>query len=158
MAQASFISHGLAAQNRKARHDFTIMETFEAGIMLHGSEVKSLRMGRATIIESYAGQREGELYLFNAYIPEYQPTVMAFSHETRRPRKLLMKRREMAKILMAVAREGMTLIPLAIRFNDRGYAKVDLGLAKGKKNHDKRDAEKARDWQREKSRVMRDKG
>jgi len=147
----------IAAQNRKARHDFTIVDTVEAGIMLVGTEVKSLRAGKATITESYAGPSGDALWLFNAYIPEYQSS-MPFPHETRRPRKLLLRKREMAKLASAVAKEGMTLVPLDIHFNERGIAKVNLGLAKGKKNYDKREADKKRDWSREKARVMRDKG
>jgi len=147
----------IAAQNRKARHDFTIVDTVEAGIMLVGTEVKSLRAGKATITESYAGGRDDGLWLFNAYIPEYQSS-MPFPHETRRPRKLLLKKREMVKLMTAIAKEGMTLVPLDIHFNERGIAKVAIGLAKGKKNYDKRDADKKRDWEREKARVMRDKG
>jgi len=147
----------IASQNRKARHDFTIVDTVEAGIMLVGTEVKSLRAGKGTITESYAGNRDDGLWLFNAYIPEYQSS-MPFPHETRRPRKLLLRKREMVKLMTAIAKEGMTLVPLDIHFNDRGIAKVALGLAKGKKNYDKRDADKKRDWEREKARVMRDKG
>ncbi|MBF0130741.1 MAG: SsrA-binding protein SmpB [Alphaproteobacteria bacterium] len=145
------------AQNRKARHDYFIEDTIEAGLILLGSEVKSLRHGRATIGECYAGPKGDDLYLFNAYIPEYQGGSF-FTHETRRPRKLLLRSREIARLKMAVAREGMTLVPLSLYFNDRGIAKVRLGLAKGKKNYDKRESDKARDWQREKARVMRAKG
>lgn len=147
----------IAAQNRRARHDYFIEDTIEAGIMLVGTEVKSLRQGKANISEAYAGQMEGELYLFNAYIPEYQSRTF-FTHETRRPRKLLVHKRELRRLLMAIGREGMTLVPLTIHFNPRGIAKVGLGLAKGKKKHDRRDAEKERDWKREKARVMRAKG
>ncbi|MBY0430724.1 MAG: SsrA-binding protein SmpB [Rhodospirillales bacterium] len=158
MARGSdLITSGVAAQNRRARFDYAIQETFEAGIMLVGTEVKSLRHGRANITESYAGPQGGELFLFNAYIPEYQSRVV-LSHETKRPRKLLLHRREVRKILIGIGREGMTLIPLSIFFNDRGIAKIQLGLAKGKKLHDKRAAEKERDWEREKSRVLRDRG
>ena len=148
----------IAAQNRKARHEFTIVDTFEAGIILVGTEVKALRAGKGNINEAYAGpSKEGEVFLYNAYIPEYQ-SAMPFPHETRRPRKLLLHRREMRKLSMAVAKEGMTLVPLDIHFNPRGIAKVLLGLAKGKKHADKREADKKRDWAREKARLMRDKG
>jgi SsrA-binding protein len=147
----------IAAQNRKARHEYSIVDTIEAGIMLMGTEVKSLRAGKANINEAYAGPNGGEVWLYNAYIPEYQ-SKMPFPHETRRPRKLLMHRRELRKLSMAVAKEGMTLVPLDIHFNGRGIAKVLLGLAKGRKHHDKREADKQRDWAREKARVMRDKG
>jgi SsrA-binding protein len=157
MARPTLIAGRIASENRRARHDFAIVDTIEAGIMLVGTEVKSLRTGRANITESYAGQQEGALYLFNAYIPEYQAKTF-FTHETRRPRKLLVHRKELNKMLGAIGREGMTLVPLDIHFNDRGIAKVTIGLAKGKKLHDKRAAEKERDWQREKSRVLRNRG
>ena len=155
MAREALIAGRIAAENRKARHDYAIVDTVEAGIMLAGTEVKSLRSGRSNITDSYAGEQNGELYLFNAYIPEYQ-SRSAFGHETRRPRKLLVRKRELRKLLGAVSREGMTLVALDIHFTDRGYAKVLLGLARGKKLHDKRAAEKERDWQREKARVLRD--
>lgn len=157
MPKPTLIAGKIAAENRKARHEYSIQDTLEAGIMLEGTEVKSLRLGRAQLAEAYAGQKEGELYLFNAYIPEYQVKT-AFTHEVRRPRKLLVHKKEMRKLVGAITREGMTLVPLTIFFNDRGIAKVSLGLAKGRKLHDKRAAEKERDWSREKSRLMRDKG
>jgi len=125
--------------------------------MLMGSEVKSLRSGKANIGESYAGPINGELFLVNAYIPEYTQAVQAFAHETKRPRKLLVHRTELRKLLASVTREGMTLVPLSIYFNDRGIAKVSLAVAKGRKLHDKRQAAKERDWSREKARVLRDK-
>ncbi|MBI4969416.1 MAG: SsrA-binding protein SmpB [Rhodospirillales bacterium] len=146
-----------AAQNRKARFEYSIEDSLEAGIMLAGTEVKALRLGKGNIAEAYAGPMGGELYLFNAYIPEYQ-SRSPFGHEPRRPRKLLVRKREMTKLLGAVTREGMTLVPLSIYFNARGIAKVNLGLAKGKKRHDKRESEKERDWQREKGRLMRNRG
>ncbi|MBI2241376.1 MAG: SsrA-binding protein SmpB [Magnetospirillum gryphiswaldense] len=144
----------IAAQNRKARHEYTIVDTIEAGIMLVGTEVKSLRAGKGNINEAFAGPNGDELILYNAYIPEYQ-AKMPFPHETRRPRKLLLHRRELRKLVGAIAKEGMTLVPLDIHFNDRGIAKVQLGLAKGRKAHDKREAIKQRDWNREKARVLR---
>ncbi len=147
----------IAAQNRKARHEYSIIDTVEAGIMLVGTEVKSLRAGKGNINEAYAGPRDDAIWLYNAYIPEYQ-AKMPFPHETRRPRKLLLHKRELRKLAGAVAKEGMTLVPLDIHFTDRGMAKVLLGLAKGKKAHDKREAVKQRDWQREKARVLRDRG
>ncbi len=147
----------IAAQNRKARHDYFIVDTVEAGIMLMGTEVKSLRAGKGNISEAYAGPSGDEIWLFNAYIPEYQ-SRMPFPHETRRPRKLLLHTREARKLLGAIAKDGMTLVPLDIHFTDRGIAKVALGLARGKKHHDRREAEKKRDWNREKARVMREKG
>jgi SsrA-binding protein len=148
----------LAAQNRRARFDYFIDDKLEAGIMLAGTEVKSLRSGKASINESYAGERDGELYLFNAYIPEYNLAGKFFQHEVRRPRKLLVRRRELDKLLGSIRREGVTLIPMSIYFNDRGIAKVEIGVARGKKKGDKRETEKARDWAREKGRLLRDKG
>ena len=147
----------IAADNRKARHNYFIEETFEAGIALTGTEVKSLRGGHATIGESYAQPKDGEIFLINAYIPEYTEGNR-FNHEPRRVRKLLLHKRQIARLSQAVDREGMTLVPLKIVFNAKGRAKVELGLAKGKKLHDKRDTEKKRDWEREKGRLMRDKG
>lgn len=155
--KSSLISHGLAAQNRKARFDYTIKEQVEAGIVLKGPEVKSLRAGRATLTEAWAGEREGELYLFNAYIPEYQGGVLS-RFEPRAPRKLLVKRKEMNRLLGAVGRDGMTLVPLDIHFNERGMAKVQLGLGAGRNKADKRHAIAARDWQRDKARLMRERG
>ncbi len=152
------LSHGnIAAQNRKARHDYFIEENFEAGIMLTGTEVKSLRAGRATITEAYAGEKGGELHLLNAYIPEYS-AAGHFSHEPRRPRKLLMHKREISRLFGAIHRNGMTLVPLTIHFNERGIAKVGLALARGKQRADKRATVKDRDWQRQKARLMRGKG
>ena len=150
-------NYKIAADNRKARYNFEIGETFEAGIALSGTEVKSLRGGKATIGESYAGEKNGEIFLVNAYIPEYLQGHQ-FNHETKRPRKLLLHRREVNKLIGAVQREGMTIVPLKIYFNEKGRAKVEIALARGKKLHDKRETEKARDWSREKARVMRDKG
>ncbi len=147
----------IAAQNRRARHEYFIISEVEAGIMLVGTEVKSLRVGKGNINEAFAGPMNDELYLFNAYIPEYQ-SKMPFPHETRRPRKLLLHKREMAKLMGAITKDGMTLVPLDIHFAQRGIAKVQLGLAKGKKLHDKREAIKERDWNRDKARLMRDKG
>ena len=144
----------LVAQNRKAFHDYAIDERIEAGLMLTGTEVKSLREGRATITEAHAGDMDGEIYLFNAYIPEFHGGNR-YNHEVRRPRKLLLRRREADRLKGAVRRDGMTLVPLALYFTARGWAKVEIGLAKGKKAHDKRQAIKERDWQREKQRVIR---
>ena len=145
------------AENRKARYNYEIIETFEAGIALEGSEVKSLREGKANIAESYASPEDGELYLINSSIQEYKQ-ANRFNHEERRPRKLLMHKREIARLIGATEREGMTLVPLRLYFNDRGIAKVELALAKGRKLHDKREAEKARDWQRQKARLLRERG
>jgi SsrA-binding protein len=144
----------VVAQNRKAFHNYFIEERHEAGIVLTGTEVKSLRAGRATIAEAYGGEMGGELYLLNAYIPEYDKGHQ-FNHEVRRPRKLLMHRREMAKLFIAVQRKGMTLVPLSLYFTPRGIAKVELGVARGKQLHDKRASVKERDWQREKERLLR---
>ncbi len=145
------------AENRKARHSYDIIETFEAGIALEGSEVKSLREGKANIAESYASPENGELYLINSSIQEYKQ-ANRFNHEERRPRKLLMHKREIARLIGATEREGMTLVPLKLYFNPRGVAKVQVALAKGRKLHDKREAEKARDWQRQKARILRERG
>ena len=153
-------SEGIAkivSENRRARYNYEIGEVFEAGLMLTGTEVKSLRTGKATIAESYASAESGGLYLINANIPEYLQ-ANRFNHEPRRPRKLLMKTREIAKLAQGVEREGMTIVPLKIYFNPRGIAKIEIAIGKGKKLHDKRETEKLRDWNREKSRLMRDKG
>ena len=148
----------VAARNRRARHEYFILETLEAGVMLSGTEVKALRQGSASIVEAYAGEKDGELFLLNAYVPEYKQAANRFNHEPKRPRKLLVKRKELDKLLGSIRRDGVTLVPLSIYFNERGIAKVELGLAKGKKKGDKRETEKARDWQREKGRLIRDKG
>lgn len=145
----------IAAQNRRARFDYAILEEMEAGIILTGSEVKSLRLGRASIGESYAGEMKGELYLFNANIPEYTQASL-FNHEPKRPRKLLVKRRQMVKLLNAIQRKGLTLVALSLYFNEKGKAKVSLALAKGKNVVDKRETMKERDWSRDKSRIMRE--
>ena len=146
------------AQNRRARFDYFIDETLEAGIVLVGTEVKSLRSGRASINESYAGEQSGELFLINAFIPEYGQAGRWLQHETKRPRKLLVKRRELAKLLSAIRRDGVTIVPMAVYFNPRGMAKVRLGLARGKRMADKRETQKDRDWQRDKARLMRNRG
>jgi SsrA-binding protein len=146
-----------AAQNRKARHDYFIEDRFEAGIMLQGTEVKSLRAGKGNIIDAYAGDHRGELWLYNASIPEYESRGYSH-HEAKRPRKLLLHRREMNKLIGAVQRDGITLVPLSIYFNKRGIAKVELGLARGKKQYDKRDTDRRRDWDRERARLLRDRG
>ncbi len=156
-AKPSLITTGIAAQNRKARFDYTIRRTVEAGMVLKGAEVKSLRLGRATLSEAWAGEREGEIFLFNAYIPEYQGGVLS-RFEPRAPRKLLLKRKEIRELAGAVSREWVTLVPLQIHFNELGRAKLLLGLGEGRKKADKRAAIAARDWQREKSRLMRARG
>jgi SsrA-binding protein len=156
-AKKSLISHGIVSQNRKARYDYTIKDTIEAGLVLKGAEVKSLRNGRATLTEAWAGEREGELFLFNAYIPEYQGGVLS-RFEPRAPRKLLLKHKEIRTLAGAVAREGVTLVPLQIHFNDRGRAKVLLGIGEGRKKADKREAVATRDWQRDRARLLRARG
>ncbi len=147
----------LVAENRRARFDFMIEDTIEAGIQLVGTEVKSLRSGRANIAESYASTERGELWLINATIPEYPPAGQ-FNHEPRRPRKLLVRSRELGKLAAAVEREGRTLAPLRLYFNDRGIAKIEIALARGKKAHDKREATKDRDWKRQQARLLKDRG
>ncbi len=152
-------SNRIAAENRKARHNYFIEDNLEAGIMLEGSEVKSLREGKANIAESYATVEGTELWLINSYIPPFsQAMSAAFSHDPRRRRKLLVHKRELARLWQAVGREGMTLVPLKLYFNDKGIAKLDIGLAKGKKQADKRETDKKRDWAREKARILRNKG
>ena len=147
----------VVAQNRKARFNYEIGETFEAGIALTGTEVKSLRQGKATITESYADSRGGEVWLVNANIPEYLQGGR-FNHAPKRIRKLLLHRRQINKLIGAVEREGMTLVPLKLYFNDKGRAKVELALARGKKLHDKRETERKRSWERERGRLLRAKG
>ena len=154
---ATFEKVKTVAENRRARHDYFLEDFFEAGIALTGTEVKSLRFGEGSIAESYAEVKGNEAWLINANIPEFSHGNR-FNHEPKRPRKLLLHEREIAKMGNAVGREGMTLIPLSIYFNPRGRAKVELALAKGKKLHDKRDTEKARDWKREQARILRDRG
>lgn len=151
-------SSGIIAQNKRARHDYQIDEEIEAGIMLVGTEVKSLRIGTASINESYAGEKEGEIYLFNANIQEYNKAGNYFQHQPRRPRKLLFHKREVSKLLGAIQRKGMTLVPISMYFNKKGLVKVKIGIARGKKEYDKRETEKKRDWQRDKSRLLKEKG
>ncbi|MEA2759558.1 MAG: SsrA-binding protein [Methylobacteriaceae bacterium] len=158
MAPKSDSSFKIIADNRRARYNYEIGEKFEAGIALTGTEVKSLRTGKATIAESYAGvDRAGEMWLYNANIPEYL-AGNRFNHEPKRPRKLLLKTREISKLAQGVEREGMTVVPLRLYFNGRGRAKIEIALAKGKQMHDKRETEKKRDWAREKGRLMRERG
>jgi SsrA-binding protein len=147
----------VVADNRKARFHYEIGDEIEAGLALTGTEVKSLRQGKATIAESYATSRGGELWLVNANIPEYLQ-ASRFNHAPKRPRKLLLHRREIAKLVSAVEREGMTLVPLKLYFNEKGRAKIELAIGRGKKLHDKRETEKKRSWDREKSRLLRAKG
>ncbi|NDA08173.1 MAG: SsrA-binding protein SmpB [Alphaproteobacteria bacterium] len=150
---AGIISTGRVAENRKARHEYDITETIEAGIVLLGSEVKSLRRGRASIAEAYAGEDNGRIVLINANIPVYEAS--RDNHEPKRKRPLLLHRKENDRLLGMMNKDGMTLIPLAIYFNDRGIAKLSLGIAKGRKKQDKREAIKKRDWDRQKARILK---
>ncbi|PBC03088.1 SsrA-binding protein SmpB [Mesorhizobium sp. WSM3860] len=145
------------AENRKARFSYEVLDTIETGLVLTGTEVKSLRQGQANIQESYASAESGEIWLINSYLPEYLQ-ANRFNHEPRRRRKLLVSKREMAKLAQSVERDGMTLVPLKIYFNDRGRAKLLLAIARGKKLHDKRETEKQRDWSREKGRLLKERG
>ncbi|MCD2171962.1 SsrA-binding protein SmpB [Rhizobium sp. C4] len=147
----------VVAENRKARFNYEILDTYEAGLVLTGTEVKSLRDGKANIAESYASDEDGEIWLINSYLPEYLQGNR-FNHDTRRRRKLLLSKREIHRLRIGVNREGMTLVPLKIYFNEKGRAKMELALAKGKKLHDKRETEKERDWNRQKGRLLKDRG
>jgi SsrA-binding protein len=147
----------LAAENRKARFNYEILDTIETGIVLSGTEIKSLRNGKANITDSYASVEGGELWLINCYIPEYFE-ANRFNHEPRRRRKILVHSKQLARLAQSTEREGMTLVPLNIHYNPKGMAKLELGIARGKKLHDKRETEKERDWNREKGRLLRDKG
>jgi SsrA-binding protein len=147
----------LVADNRRARFDYEILDTYEAGIELKGPEVKSLRAGRTSLSEAYAIVTEGELFLMNAYIPEYRE-ANRFNHETKRPRKLLLHRKEIDKLAQGVLREGLTIVPLKVFFNPRGRAKVDIALARGKKAHDNRETQKERSCQRDRQRLLRERG
>jgi len=154
---ATFEKTKIVAENRRARFEYHIDEVFEAGIALTGTEVKSLRFGEGSIAESYAEIRDGEAWLVNSNIPEFSHGNR-FNHVPKRPRKLLLNHREINKLLGAVERKGMTMVPLSVYFNSRGRAKVELALAKGKQAHDKRQSVKERDWKRDKARLMREKG
>lgn len=146
------------ADNRKAFHEYHIEEKFEAGIALSGTEVKSLRMGQCSLKESYVGPHKGDLVLINAHIPEYQQAGSHLQHEPTRMRKLLLHKREIDKLIGGVSRQGLTIIPLRLYFNGRGIAKLEIALAKGKQLHDKRETKKKQDWNRDKARIMREKG
>ena len=147
----------IVAENRKARFNYEIIDTYEAGLVLTGTEVKSLREGKANIAESYASDEGEEIWLINSHLPEYLQ-ANRFNHEPRRRRKLLLSKREINRLRVSINREGMTLVPLKIYFNEKGRAKLGLALAKGKKLHDKRETEKERDWNRQKGRLLRDRG
>ena len=148
----------LIAENRRARFEYHLENDIEAGLQLTGTEVKSLRQGQANIAESYASVENGGIFLINANIPEYQQAGPFFQHEPKRPRQLLLHKREIARLAQAVERDGMTIVPVSLYFNDRGIAKIKLAVAKGKKLHDKRETSKKRDWNREKARILRDRG
>ena len=148
----------VVSENRRARFEYHITDTYEAGIELRGTEVKALRKGTANIAESFATPEGGGIMLVNAHIPEYQQAGKFFQHEPRRPRRLLLHAAEIKKLAHAVQREGMTIVPLELYFNERGRAKLKIALAQGKKLHDKRETSAKRDWQRQKARVLRDKG
>ena len=154
---ATFDKQKVVAENRRARFEYAIDQVFEAGIALTGTEVKSLRFGEGSIAESYAEVKDGQAWLINSNVPEFAHGNR-FNHEPKRPRKLLLHHRELNKLHGAVARDGMTLVPLSVYFNGRGRAKVELALAKGKKAHDKRESIKERDWKREQGRILRDRG
>lgn len=151
------IKRELIAENRQARRDYELEDSIEAGVALVGTEVKSLREGRANISDAYAREEDGELVLINASIPIYPPAAQ-FNHEPLRKRRLLLHKREIARLFNAVDREGRTIVPLKLYFNERGIAKVELAIGKGRKAHDKRDAERSRDWDRQKARLLRDRG
>jgi SsrA-binding protein len=153
----AMIVTGPIAENRRARYDYEIIDTLEAGIMLTGTEVKSLRTGKAQITEAYASPERGELWLINAYIPEYLQ-ANRFNHEEKRPRKLLVKKKELARLSQDVERAGNTIVPMKLYFNEQGRAKLLIGVGKGKKSFDKRETERNRDWNRDKSRIMKEGG
>ena len=153
MAKKPDLDRTVVAQNRKARHNYFIEETFEAGLALTGTEVKSLRGGRASIAEAFAAEKEGELYLINANIPEYE-AANRFNHAPKRPRKLLLHRKQINKLVGAIQREGRTVVPLQVYFNPRGRAKIEIALVTGKQAHDKRQSIKDRDWQRQRARLL----
>lgn len=157
MAEKKTDNYKVVADNRRARFNFEIGEVVECGLVLTGTEVKSLRAGKSTIAESYASAEKGAIWLINATIPEYLQ-ANRFNHAPKRPRKVLMKAREIARFTEAIERDGMTIVPLKLYFNAQGRAKIELALARGKKLHDKRETEKQRDWGREKARLMRDRG
>jgi SsrA-binding protein len=146
------------AENRRARFDYHLEDKIEAGLVLTGTEVKSLRHGQCSLNEAHVSPKEGELYLFNAHIPEYQQAGKHLNHEPRRLRKLLVSQKELDKLMGSVTREGYTIVPLSLYFNGKGLAKLQIALGKGKKEHDKRDTEKSRDWKRQKSRMLRERG
>jgi SsrA-binding protein len=156
-AQETTKNYKVIAENRRARYDFAIEEDIECGVVLMGSEVKSLRTGQSNIAESYASVEDGELWLTNAHIARYEPAKQ-WGHEERRRRKLLVKRKQLARLWSATQREGMTIVPLVMYFNDKGRVKLKIAIAKGKKLHDKRATEATRDWDRQKRRLLKEHG
>ena len=155
MTKSKLISFGRIAENRKARYNYEIKEKIQAGIILTGTEVKSLRLGKASISESYASDTNGKLFLINSNIPMYE-AANNFNHEPTRQRELLVSKKERNKLLGLIKKEGVTLVPLSLYFNQKGLAKIDIGIAKGKKKEDKRESIKLRDWNRQKSRIMKE--
>ena len=155
MSKSSLISFGRIAENRKARYNYEIKEKIQTGIILTGSEVKSLRLGKASISESYASETNGKLFLINSNIPMYE-AANNFNHEPTRQRELLVSKKERNKLLGLIKKEGVTLVPLSLYFNNKGFAKLDIGIAKGKKKEDKRESIKLRDWNRQKSRILKE--
>lgn len=147
--------NAVIAMNKRAKYEYFFLEEFEAGIQLYGTEVKSLRLGHASINEAYVKERKGEIYLLNANIQEYNQAGRYFQHEPARPRKLLLNKREINKLMGGVQKDGLTIIPYKLFFNDKGMVKITIALAKGKKLHDKRETEKQRDWSRQKSRILK---
>ena len=155
MSKSRLISFGRIAENRKARYNYEIKEKIQAGIILTGTEVKSLRLGKASISESYASDTNGKLFLINSNIPMYE-AANNFNHEPTRQRELLVSKKERNKLLGLIKKEGVTLVPLSLYFNNNGFAKLDIGIAKGKKKEDKRESIKLRDWNRQKSRILKE--
>ena len=155
MTKSKLISFGRIAENRKARYNYEIKEKIQAGIILTGTEVKSLRLGKASISESYASDTNGKLFLINSNIPIYE-AANNFNHEPTRHRELLVSKKERNKLLGLIKKEGVTLVPLSLYFNNKGFAKLDIGIAKGKKKVDKRESIKLRDWNRQKSRILKE--
>ena len=156
MSKSRLISFGRIAENRKARYNYEIKEKIQVGIILTGTEVKSLRLGKASISESYASDTNGKLFLINSNIPMYE-AANNFNHEPTRQRELLVSKKERNKLLGLIKKEGVTLVPISLYFNKKGFAKIDIGIAKGKKKEDKRESIKLRDWNRQKSRIMKEK-
>lgn len=156
--KSGLIASGLIAANKKARYNYELEDPIEAGIMLTGTEVKSLRLGQANIVKSHIGQKDGALYLIGANIPPYLQAGAHLQHDPTRMRKLLLNKRQLGKMMGSITRDGYTILPLRLYFNERGVAKISIALGRGKKLHDKRQVEKKRDWDRQKSKIMKDNG